>query len=142
MVLERVISHLVQGSAPRTVKWKTPLTHGQEPTSYSPSLPPQGQPRICCTNPSRLISCLCRMLQSQTVRDVLTKKSWNQPQAQISETIGPLNAMRNPRRTSHDGQWRRIDHTYLSEELGNLTEPESPRIQANARNSSHFSKGY
>ena len=83
-----------------------------------------------------------RILQSQTVRDVLTKKSWNQPQAQISETIGPLNAMRNPRRTSHDGQWRRIDHTYLSEELGNLTEPESPRIQANARNSSHFSKGY
>ena len=32
--------------------------------------------------------------------------------------------------------------TYFSEELGHLTEPESSRIHANARNSSRFSKGY
>ena len=61
-----------------------------------------------------------RTLSPQTVRNVVGKKDWNQSQAQPSEAIGPLAAMRKLPPTSH----------------------ESPRIQANARNSSRFSKGY
>ena len=83
-----------------------------------------------------------RTLQLQTVRDVLAAKNWNQHKAQLSEAIGPLTPMRKPPQTSHDRQLRRIDRTYFNEGLGTLTEPESPRIQANARNSSRFSKGY
>jgi hypothetical protein len=83
-----------------------------------------------------------RTLQLRTVRDVLAAKNWNQHQAQLSEALDPLSAMPKHPQASHDRQWRRIDRTYFNEELGDLTEPEPPRIQANARNSSRFSKGY
>jgi len=47
-----------------------------------------------------------------------------------------------PRQQTFAQHLKAAASTYFSEGGGNFTEPESPRLQAHARNSSRFSKGY
>lgn len=87
---------------------------------------------------------------NQSIRDITARKSWNQPPEVITmhpsleqraewekETIQPLAGIRKAPQSSRSGGTERLDWAYFNKDFGDLTDPyQSPRIQANSRNSS------
>jgi hypothetical protein len=102
-----------------------------------------------------------RTQPQQTVRQVLAKKSWNQPRPEVV-TIRPdsdpqlaynqravesfggrIEPSRKPPQTAHQKEWRRLDWAYFNKDLGDLSDPyQTPRLRANSGDRSTSSERF